>query len=58
MDQNWNFHNRYINRTLEPETDYYISMGIIPDITLGYRGVELDQIDVFHESGLFSVLAS
>ena len=43
--QNWNFHNEYIHSYINNQNNY-ISMGIKPDITLAYRGVELDKLDI------------
>ena len=49
MNQNWSFHDEYINTTVTGDSDYYISMGISPDVTLGWRGLDLDKIDVLRE---------
>ena len=43
--QNWNFHNEYIHSYINNQNNY-ISMGIKSDITLAYRGVELDKLDI------------
>ena len=45
--QNWNFHNEYIHSTIDDQNSY-ISIGIKSDITLAYRGFQLDNIDVLY----------
>ena len=45
--QNWDFHNEYIFSSINNENNY-ISMGIKSDITLGYRGLELDKLDILY----------
>ena len=47
-DQNWVYHDQYIHTTID-NNNYYLSVGIAPDITLGYRGLALDQLDVLYE---------
>ena len=46
-NQNWNFHDEYIHSTIGNQNNY-ISMGIKSDITLGYRGLELDKLDILY----------
>ena len=46
-NQNWNFHDEYIHSTIGDQNNY-ISMGIKSDITLGYRGLELDKLDILY----------
>ena len=47
-DQNWEFHNEYIHTSID-NNNYHLSIGIAPDITLGYRGLALDQLDILYE---------
>ena len=46
-NQNWNFHDEYIHSVIGDQNNY-ISMGIKSDITLGYRGLELDKLDILY----------
>ena len=46
-NQNWNFHDEYIHSTIGNQNNF-ISMGIKSDITLGYRGLELDKLDILY----------
>ena len=45
--QDWNFYNEYIHSSISNENNY-ISMGIKSDITLAYRGFELDKIVILY----------
>ena len=46
--QNWLFHDEYINTTVQSNNNF-LSIGIAPDITLGYRGLELDELIILAE---------
>ena len=47
-DHNWVKHHKYISANLS-ESPTYISMGIVSDITLGYRGVEIDELEILYK---------
>ena len=48
MSQSWFSHDKYIN-TMSISNSDFLSLGIAPDITLGYRGLELDELVIYSE---------
>ncbi|MAX10017.1 MAG: hypothetical protein CMG13_04030 [Candidatus Marinimicrobia bacterium] len=46
--QNWDYRSEYIHAIVANENNY-LSLGIKSDITLQYRGLALDQLDVLRE---------
>ena len=46
FDQNWNQKNYYNNLSLDTSSNNNLSLGIVSDITIGYRGLELDNLKV------------
>ena len=47
-NQNWEFHDEYAHSTITNQ-DTYLALGINPDITLSYRGVEIDHLNILYE---------
>tara|TARA_B100000287_G_scaffold294361_1_gene277687 strand:+ start:624 stop:2870 length:2247 start_codon:yes stop_codon:yes gene_type:complete len=46
--QNWFLYDEYINTTINSDSNF-LSIGIAPDITLGYRGLELNELLILSE---------
>ena len=49
MGQNWSYHDEYINLDSQSSDNNFLSLGISPDITLGYRGLALNEMIIFSE---------
>ena len=49
MGQNWSYHDEYINLDSQSSDNNFLSLGISPDITLGYRGLALSEMIIFSE---------
>ncbi len=48
MDQKWFYHNEYVNTVSQSGNDF-LSMGISSDITLGYRGLALNEMIILSD---------